>query len=61
LKEAEQRRKDHWEQGPPMGFINEDLTYEEKRNFRYSPYASTIAITRNLHIIIKNKGGVLPS
>ena len=44
-----------------MGFINEDLTYEEKRNFRYSPYASTIAITRNLHIIIKNKGGVLPS
>ena len=24
-------------------------------------YASTIAITRNLNIIIKNKGGVLPS
>jgi len=24
-------------------------------------YTSTIAITRNLNIIIKNKGGVLPS
>jgi len=25
-----------WEQGPPMGFIGEELTYEEKRQFRYS-------------------------
>jgi ubiquinone/menaquinone biosynthesis C-methylase UbiE len=28
--------KDFWEQGPPMGFIGETLSYEEKRNFRYS-------------------------
>jgi ubiquinone/menaquinone biosynthesis C-methylase UbiE len=28
--------KDFWEQGPPMGFIGEKLTYEEKRQFRYS-------------------------
>lgn len=25
-----------WEQGPPMGFIGENLSYEEKRSFRYS-------------------------
>ena len=25
-----------WEQGPPMGFIGEALSYEEKRQFRYS-------------------------
>jgi len=25
-----------WEQGPPMGFIGEELTYEGKRQFRYS-------------------------
>jgi ubiquinone/menaquinone biosynthesis C-methylase UbiE len=30
------RIKDFWEQGPPMGFIGEKLTYEEKRQFRYS-------------------------
>ena len=28
--------KDFWEQGPPMGFIGENLGYEEKRRFRYS-------------------------
>jgi ubiquinone/menaquinone biosynthesis C-methylase UbiE len=28
--------RDFWEQGPPMGFIGEKLTYEEKRKFRYS-------------------------
>jgi ubiquinone/menaquinone biosynthesis C-methylase UbiE len=28
--------KDFWEQGPPMGFIGEKLSYEEKRKFRYS-------------------------
>jgi 2-polyprenyl-3-methyl-5-hydroxy-6-metoxy-1,4-benzoquinol methylase len=30
------RIRDFWEQGPPMGFIGEKLTYEEKRQFRYS-------------------------
>jgi 2-polyprenyl-3-methyl-5-hydroxy-6-metoxy-1,4-benzoquinol methylase len=25
-----------WEQGPPMGFIGENISYEEKRKFRYS-------------------------
>ncbi|MDP6127304.1 MAG: class I SAM-dependent methyltransferase [Dehalococcoidales bacterium] len=25
-----------WEQGPPMGFIGEDMSYERKREFRYS-------------------------
>lgn len=28
--------REFWEQGPPMGFIGEKLTYEEKRQFRYS-------------------------
>ncbi|MFC1900286.1 class I SAM-dependent methyltransferase [Chloroflexota bacterium] len=28
--------KDFWEQGPPMGFIGEKFTYDEKREFRYS-------------------------
>ncbi|MBN2240371.1 MAG: methyltransferase domain-containing protein [Dehalococcoidales bacterium] len=28
--------KDFWEQGPPMGFIGEEMTYDEKREFRYS-------------------------
>ena len=28
--------RDFWEQGPPMGFIGEKLSYEEKRKFRYS-------------------------
>jgi ubiquinone/menaquinone biosynthesis C-methylase UbiE len=28
--------KDFWEQGPPMGFIGENYSYEQKRNFRYS-------------------------
>ena len=28
--------QEFWEQGPPMGFIGEKLTYEEKRQFRYS-------------------------
>lgn len=28
--------REFWEQGPPMGFIGEELTYEEKREFRYS-------------------------
>lgn len=30
------RIRDFWELGPPMGFIGEKLTYEEKREFRYS-------------------------
>jgi ubiquinone/menaquinone biosynthesis C-methylase UbiE len=30
------RIRDFWEQGPPMGFIGEKLTYEGKRQFRYS-------------------------
>jgi ubiquinone/menaquinone biosynthesis C-methylase UbiE len=30
------RIRDFWELGPPMGFIGEKLTYEEKRQFRYS-------------------------
>ena len=28
--------KEFWEQGPPMGFIGENYSYEQKRNFRYS-------------------------
>lgn len=28
--------KAFWEQGPPMGFIGESYSYEEKREFRYS-------------------------
>jgi len=28
--------KSFWEQGPPMGFIGENYSYEEKRQFRYS-------------------------
>ncbi|MDD5509208.1 MAG: class I SAM-dependent methyltransferase [Dehalococcoidales bacterium] len=28
--------RDFWEQGPPMSFINEKFSYEEKRKFRYS-------------------------
>ena len=28
--------KGFWEQGPPMGFIGEKLSYGEKREFRYS-------------------------
>lgn len=28
--------KEFWEQGPPMAFIGEDMTYEGKRKFRYS-------------------------
>lgn len=28
--------RDFWEQGPPMGFIGENYSYEEKREFRYS-------------------------
>jgi ubiquinone/menaquinone biosynthesis C-methylase UbiE len=28
--------KAFWEQGPPMGFIGENYSYEEKREFRYS-------------------------
>jgi len=27
---------DFWEQGPPMGFIGENYSYKEKREFRYS-------------------------
>ncbi len=27
---------DFWEQGPPMGFIDENYSYKEKREFRYS-------------------------
>ena len=32
----ENQIREFWEQGPPMGFIGEKLTYEEKRDFRYS-------------------------
>lgn len=28
--------KDYWEQSTPMSFVPEKLSYEEKRNFRYS-------------------------
>jgi len=28
--------KAYWEQGPPMSFISEDVSYQEKRKFRYS-------------------------
>lgn len=28
--------KAFWEQGPPMGFIGENYSYDEKREFRYS-------------------------
>ncbi len=28
--------KGFWEQGPPMSFIGESFSYEEKRDFRYS-------------------------
>ena len=28
--------KAFWEQGPPMGFIGENYSYEKKRDFRYS-------------------------
>lgn len=28
--------KDYWQASPPMGFIGEDVSYEEKRKFRYS-------------------------
>ena len=28
--------RDFWEQGPPMSFIGESFSYEEKRDFRYS-------------------------
>lgn len=28
--------KSFWEQGPPMGFIGENYSYQDKRSFRYS-------------------------
>ena len=28
--------KEFWEQGPPMGFLGENYSYEQKRSFRYS-------------------------
>jgi ubiquinone/menaquinone biosynthesis C-methylase UbiE len=35
-KVSSSETKSFWEQGPPMGFIGEKLSYEEKREFRYS-------------------------
>jgi len=35
-KEGQREIKDFWEQGSPMSFIGENVSYEEKRNFRYS-------------------------
>ncbi|MFC1908561.1 class I SAM-dependent methyltransferase [Chloroflexota bacterium] len=35
-EENQSEIKDFWEQGPPMGFIGEKFSYEEKRQFRYS-------------------------
>lgn len=35
-KETRPEIKDFWEQGPPMGFIGEKFSYEQKRQFRYS-------------------------
>ncbi len=36
MKANRESIKGFWEQGPPMGFIGEELNYEEKRQFRYS-------------------------
>lgn len=35
-KVSKNKIREFWEHGPPMGFIGEKLTYEEKRQFRYS-------------------------
>ena len=34
-EENKNKIREFWEQGPPMGFIGENYSYEQKRNFRY--------------------------
>lgn len=36
IKQSHREIRDYWEHSPPMSFIGEGLSYEEKREFRYS-------------------------
>ncbi|MFC2010269.1 class I SAM-dependent methyltransferase [Chloroflexota bacterium] len=36
LSEDDQKNKNFWEKGAPMSFIGENVSYKEKREFRYS-------------------------
>lgn len=36
MEALKRRIKEYWSEGPPMGFVDKPMSYEEKRRFRYS-------------------------